>query len=150
MAPLPAAAGADAASGAPPVPLWRRTVDPRSQLKRRWDALMLALVLYCTLIIPCVMRTCALRHHALRMRRRWNIGFTFDAAELACTAAAPADNCYPRHMARLDGCVAFLFWRAPARAPFCVAVLSASLHAGLTLGSRCVRRCPRAAAAASW
>ena len=78
---------------------------------------MLALVLYCTLIIPCVVCPHAL---ALRRRadaaRRWNIGFTFDSAELACTAAAPADNCYPRHMARIDGCVAFLFWRVRARA----------------------------------
>jgi len=56
VAPLPVAVVADAAAGAPPVALWRRTVDPRSQLKRRWDALMLALVLYCTLIIPCVTR----------------------------------------------------------------------------------------------
>ncbi len=116
MAPLPPAAGAELAAGAPPVPLWRRTVDPRSVLKRRWDALMLVLVLYCTLIIPCVGPTvCADTLAWLTRARRWNIGFTFDSAELACTAAAPADNCYPRHMARLDGCVAFLFWRVLAR-----------------------------------
>ena len=72
------------------------------------------------------------RASALKPRRRWNIGFTFDAAELACTAAAPADNCYPRHMARLDGCVAFLFWRAPSRVLPCPACPERSL-AGLTL-----------------
>ena len=78
-----------------------------------------------------------LHQRAEAVGRRWNIGFTFDAAELACTAAAPADNCYPRHMARLDGCVAFLFWHAPACLPTCVAVLSAlpyrRLDTGLTL-----------------
>jgi hypothetical protein len=41
---------------------------------------------------------------------RWNIGFTFDAAERACTAATPADNCYPRHMATVDSLVDALFW----------------------------------------
>jgi len=72
----------------------------------------------------------------LKPRRRWNIGFTFDAAELACTAAAPADNCYPRHMARLDGCVAFLFWRAPSHVLSCLACPERSprrLDIGLTL-----------------
>jgi hypothetical protein len=42
----------------------------------------------------------------------WNIGFTFDAAERACTADTPADNCYPRHMATVDSLVDALFWCA--------------------------------------
>jgi hypothetical protein len=42
--------------------------------------------------------------------RSWNVGFTFDAAERACTSPTPADNCYPRHMATVDALVGLLFW----------------------------------------
>lgn len=37
------------------LPLWRRClVAPQAPWKRRWDAAMRLLVIYCILIIPCV------------------------------------------------------------------------------------------------
>lgn len=81
-----------------------------------------------------VRRLSAATPPALTRSPSWSVGFTFDAAESACTREPPADNCFPPSLSRLDAIVDFVFWCAAQRlARARVLTLGRRLDAGLTL-----------------